>query len=100
MNESAPTDVTELLMAWSRGDESALSQLVPSIDGELRRIARTCLEKEHFECTQTTSLVNEAYIRLIDGKRVQWHDAAHFGGSRPSAPVVKARGWSSKASTR
>ena len=78
MNESPPTDVTALLMAWSRGDESALSQLVPSIDGELRRIARTCLEKEHFECTQTTSLVNEAYIRLIDGKRVQWHDRAHF----------------------
>lgn len=78
MNEQAPTDVTALLIAWSRGDESALNQLVPSIDGELRRIARTCLEKEHFECTQTTSLVNEAYVRLIDGKRVQWHDRAHF----------------------
>ena len=78
MKEQVPTDVTALLIAWSRGDESALTRLIPSIDGELRRIARTSLEKEYFECTQTTSLVNEAYVRLIDGKRVHWQDRAHF----------------------
>ena len=78
MNEQAPADITALLVAWGRGDESALDRLIPSIDGELRRIARTWLEKEHSKCTQTTELVNEAYLRLIDGRQVQWHDRAHF----------------------
>jgi RNA polymerase sigma factor (TIGR02999 family) len=78
MERDAPADVTALLRAWSAGDEAALERLIPSIDREIRRIARTCLDKEHFECTQTTALVNEAYLHLIDGKRVQWHDRAHF----------------------
>jgi RNA polymerase sigma factor (TIGR02999 family) len=78
MNEQAHADITGLLTAWGRGDESALDRLIPAIDAELRRIARTCLEKEHFEWTQTTELVNEAYLRLIDGRQVQWHDRAHF----------------------
>ena len=78
MEAQPPTDVTALLRAWSGGDEAALERLIPVVDGEIRRIARICLENEDSGRTQTTALVNEAYLRLIDGKKVQWHDRAHF----------------------
>ena len=71
--------VTELLLAWGRGDRSALDELVPVVHQELRRLARLQLRGERINHTlQTTALVNEAFIRLVDLRRIQWQDRAHF----------------------
>ena len=71
--------VTELLVAWGRGDESALGQLMPSVHQELHRLARRQMRGEREgHVLQTTALVNEAYVRLIDLSRVRWQDRAHF----------------------
>jgi RNA polymerase sigma factor (TIGR02999 family) len=72
-------DVTRLLLAWSKGDERALEQLTPVIYQELHRLARSYMVREDPGHTlQATALINEAYIRLIQGNRVQWRDRAHF----------------------
>src|SRR4029079_4462924 len=71
--------VTELLLAWGRGDRSALDELVPVVHQELRRLARLQLRGERLNHTlQTTALVNEAFIRLVELRRIQWQDRAHF----------------------
>ena len=71
--------VTELLLAWGRGDRSALDELVPVVHQELRRLARLQLRGERLNHTlHTTALVNEAFIRLVDLRRIQWQDRAHF----------------------
>ena len=71
--------VTELLLAWGRGDRSALDDLVPIVHQELRRLARLQMRGERDNHTlQTTALVNEAYLRLTDLTRMQWRDRAHF----------------------
>src|SRR5207253_2760467 len=76
---SPPADVTQLLRAWSDGDAGALNQLTPLVVNELKRIARRHVHAECGEHTlQTTALVNEAYIRLIDVTNVRWVDRAHF----------------------
>lgn len=79
---AAPSpDVTELLVAMGRGDESALNRLVPLVHDELRRLARRQMRRERGGHTlQTTALVNEAYVRLIDLSRVTWQDRGHFFG--------------------
>jgi len=75
----ARQDVTGLLVAWSAGDASALEQLLPIVHAELRRLARRLMRGERGGHTlQTTALVNEAYMRLVDLSRVQWQDRAHF----------------------
>jgi RNA polymerase sigma factor (TIGR02999 family) len=75
----APKDVTGLLVAWGRGDESVLEELMPIVHGELRRLARRLMRGERGNHTlQTTALVNEAYLRLVDLNRVRWQDRAHF----------------------
>ncbi len=72
-------EVTGLLRAWSQGDREALESLVPVVDRELRTIAKRCLEaKRRDSILETTALVNEAYLRLIDGNRATWQDRAHF----------------------
>lgn len=72
-------DITTLLVAWARGEESALEQLTPLVHGELRRVARAYLRRERGSHTlQTDALVNEAYVRLIDLSRVEWRDRTHF----------------------
>jgi RNA polymerase sigma factor (TIGR02999 family) len=72
-------NITQLLLQWRRGDESALEQLMPLVYEELRRLARQCMRGERAGHTlQTTALVNEAYIRLVNSSRVQWQDRAHF----------------------
>jgi RNA polymerase sigma-70 factor, ECF subfamily len=72
-------EITGLLRAWSRGDRTALEDLVPLVERELRQIARRCLERERSGITlQTTAVVNEAYVRLIDAGQVNWQDRAHF----------------------
>jgi RNA polymerase sigma factor (TIGR02999 family) len=72
-------DVTELLLAWSNGDSSALEQLVPIVYQELRRLAKHYMRQERPGHTlEATALVNEAYLRLIDMNRIQWQNRAHF----------------------
>jgi len=71
--------VTQLLLAWRDGDESALEKLTPIVYEELRRIARRCMAGERNEHSlQATALVNEAYLRLVDTRRVQWQGRGHF----------------------
>jgi RNA polymerase sigma-70 factor (ECF subfamily) len=77
----SPASVTELLRAWSEGDDGALDRLVPLVEAELRRLARGYLGRERRGHTlQTTALVNEAFLRLTDARRVRWQDRAHFLG--------------------
>ena len=77
----SPHEITELLVAWGDGDQSALQQLTPLVQAELRRIARKYMSRERPGHTlQTTALVNEAYLRLIDWKNVRWKNRAHFFG--------------------
>ena len=72
-------EITRLLVAWNRGEESALAELTPLVHGELRRLARSYLRRERGNHTlQTDALVNEAYLRLIDLSRVEWRDRVHF----------------------
>ncbi len=79
MPDSTPQDVTELLRAWSEGERSALDKLVPLVYVELRRLARYHLKHENpGHMLQTTALVNEAYLRLTDSKRLHWRNRAHF----------------------
>jgi RNA polymerase sigma factor (TIGR02999 family) len=76
---SSPKEVTELLLAWSRGDESALEKLIPLVHAELRRLAKRYMGRERAGHTlQTTALINEAYLRLIHSKNVRWQNRAHF----------------------
>src|SRR5208282_2127697 len=72
-------DVSKLLRAWSDGDQSALNKLTPIVYDELRRLARRYMRGERpGHSLQTTALVNEAYMRLIDYKSMQWQNRAHF----------------------
>jgi RNA polymerase sigma factor (TIGR02999 family) len=74
-----PGDVTGLLLEWRGGNEDALSRLIPLVHEELHRLADRYIQRERAGHTlQATALVNEAYLRLIDAKRVQWRDRAHF----------------------
>ena len=71
--------VTELLVAWSHGNQEALDQLIPLVHGELRRLARRHMARQRKGHTlQPSALVNEAYVRLVDLSRVRWQDRAHF----------------------
>ena len=73
--------VTLLLRAWSNGDQSALQGLIPLVEAELRRLARGYMARERRGHTlQTTALINEAFIRLVGTKNVDWQDRAHFLG--------------------
>ena len=74
-----PPQVTELLAAWRDGNSSALDQLIPLIEGELRRLARLYLRRERAgHVLQTTALVNEAFVRLLKWQDVSWQNRAHF----------------------
>ena len=76
-----PQDVTQLLLAWSAGEQAALEQLLPLVNDELRQLAKRYMRREGPGHTlQTSALVNEAYLRLIDQKNVQWQNRAHFLG--------------------
>lgn len=79
MTSEPQSEVTELLIAWSNGDPTALDRLMPLAYDELHRIARRYMRREPADHTlQTSALVNEAYLRLIDQRRVQWQNRAHF----------------------
>ena len=79
MTEATQKSITQLLVAWSDGDRAALDELVPLVHSELRRIARNYMRGERKDHTlQTTALINEAYVRLVDQKHVRWQNRAHF----------------------
>ena len=74
-------EVTQLLVDWSNGDRAALDKLMPLIDEELRRLAHRYMRQERVGHTlQTTALVNEAFLRLVNRKNLQWQNRAHFFG--------------------
>jgi RNA polymerase sigma factor (TIGR02999 family) len=80
MQHASSTEVTQLLMAWSEGDASALEKLLPLVKDELHGLAHRYMSKERKNHTlQTTALVNEAYMKLVD-QRVNWRNRAHFFG--------------------
>jgi RNA polymerase sigma factor (TIGR02999 family) len=81
MNSPETENLTELLAAWSDGDEHALERLVPLVHAELHRLARGYMNRERDgHVLQTSALINEAYLRLIDWKAVRWQNRAHFFG--------------------
>lgn len=81
MQESSSTGITELLAAWRQGDQAALTQLMPVVYQELRKIADSYLRREsHGHTLQPTALIHEAYLRLIDQSLPQWQNRAHFFG--------------------
>ena len=72
-------EITQMLRAWTAGDQQALEKLTPLVHRELHRVARRYMAGERSGHTlQTTALVNEVYIRLVDCGQVNWHDRAHF----------------------
>jgi RNA polymerase sigma factor (TIGR02999 family) len=76
---SAKQQVTQLLVAWGDGDKSALDELIPLVEAELHSLAQRYLRREQPGHTlQTTALVNEAYLRLVDYKDMEWQNRAHF----------------------
>ena len=77
--DPAPSEITRLLRAWSGGDPDALDRLTPLVYGELRRLSRHYMRREGPGNTlQTTALVNEAYLRLVEVHNVHWQERAHF----------------------
>jgi RNA polymerase sigma-70 factor (ECF subfamily) len=78
-DDPAGSDVSTLLRAWSQGDQSVLDRLTPIVYGELHRLARRYIKGERpGHSLQATALVNEAYMRLVGYKRMQWQNRAHF----------------------
>jgi RNA polymerase sigma-70 factor, ECF subfamily len=79
MPDQSSADITRLLRAWGSGDAEALDRLTPLVYAELRRIARCHMAGERPDRSlQTTALVHEAYLRLVDSAQVRWQDRAHF----------------------
>src|SRR6266550_8594971 len=74
-----PQEITQILLSWSKGDSAALDQLIPLVYPELRRLAQRYMRRENSAHTlQTSALINEAYLRIVDQQDVQWQDRAHF----------------------
>jgi len=77
--ETPDSDISAQLRAWSEGDQSALEKLTPIVYGELHRLAGRYMRRERpSHSLQTTALVNEAYMRLVNYRQMQWQDRAHF----------------------
>lgn len=97
MSIPSTQEVTEMLVAWSNGDKSALERLIPLVHDELHRLAHRYMNRERpVHMLQTTALVNEAYLRLVDSSHVRWQNRgeaplsalyplAHLGLARASA---------------
>lgn len=74
-------EITGLLISWSNGDQAALEKLLPLVERELHRLAHSYMRREDPDHTlQTTALIHETYLRLVDQKRVKWQNRAHFFG--------------------
>jgi len=81
MDAPGTHELTQLLVAWSDGDEAALDRLAPLVNAELHRLAKRYMSREREDhLLQTSALINEAYLRLIDWKGVRWQNRAHFFG--------------------
>jgi len=81
MSEATSTNVTQLLVAWGKGDQHAFDALMPEVRKELHRLAAHYMAEEPAgHELQPTALINEAYLRLVDWKNIQWSDRAHFFG--------------------
>ena len=79
MTTAPPNEVTQLLIDWSSGNQAALDRLIPMVDKELHRLAHHYMRRENAGHTlQTTALVNEVYLKLIDQRNVHWKNRAHF----------------------
>src|SRR5213594_3986611 len=79
MTTPSPQKVTQLLQAWAKGDQMALEELTPLVYKELQRLAKRYMRRERPGHTlQTTALVNEAYLRLVDWRNVPWQNRSHF----------------------
>jgi RNA polymerase sigma-70 factor (ECF subfamily) len=79
MIKPSPREITQLLLAWNNGEKEALDRLMPLVHQELHRLAHRYMRRERPGNTlQTSALVNEAYLRLIDSSRVRWQNRAHF----------------------
>jgi RNA polymerase sigma factor (TIGR02999 family) len=81
MSMTDAVDITALLVEWNNGDKSAMDKLLPLVERELHRLAHNYMRRENPNHTlQTTALINETYLRLIDQRKVQWQNRAHFFG--------------------
>src|SRR5262245_26660910 len=81
MSVPSTQEITQLLVAWNNGDAEALEQLTPLVHAELHRLAKRYMAGERQgHILQTTALVNEAFLRLIDWQNVEWRNRAHFFG--------------------
>src|SRR5688572_25012385 len=79
MDEGGQSHITELLLEWSEGNQAALERITPLVYGELHRLAHRYMNRERAGHTlQTSALVNEAYLRLVDQRNVKWNNRAHF----------------------
>jgi RNA polymerase sigma factor (TIGR02999 family) len=79
MNEGAQSQITQMLLDWSDGNRAALDRLTPLVYGELHRLAHNYMNRERGGHTlQTSALVNEAFVRLVDQRNVKWNNRAHF----------------------
>ena len=79
MSESSPNEISKLLVRWRNGDKSALDKLTPLVLEELRRLARHYMRAERFGHTlEPTALVNEAYLRFVNLREMEWQNKAHF----------------------
>jgi RNA polymerase sigma factor (TIGR02999 family) len=75
------SEITGLLVDWGNGDQSALEKLLPLVERELHRLAHSYMRRENPDHTlQTTALINETYLRLVDQRKVEWQNRAHFFG--------------------
>ena len=78
---SSHADITGLLVDWGNGDQAALDKLLPLVERELHRLAHSYMRRENRDHTlQTTALINETYLRLVDQNKVEWQNRAHFFG--------------------
>src|SRR5215831_14160828 len=90
MTTPSPKEVTQLLIDWGKGDQAALDKLQPLVDAELRRLAGRYMRRESPGHTlQTSALVNEAYLRLIEQKSVHWQNRANFFGGLTTEEVAE-----------
>src|SRR5215510_12396551 len=88
VSTTSTTEITELLLKWNRGDRAALDRLMPLICSELRRLARQKMRNEDPAHTlRPTALVSDIYLRLVDQKRVNWQNRAHFFGA--AAQIIR-----------
>src|SRR6476620_8617891 len=78
---TSDADITGLFVDWGNGDKSALERLLPLVERELHRLAHSYMRREDPDHTlQTTALINETYLRLVDQRKVEWQNRAHFFG--------------------